>query len=32
MNKLRDLKKIKGDSFQLSRIGAADDEDHSDDE
>lgn len=31
LNKLRDIKKIKGEPFRFSRIGADDDEDSSDD-
>ena len=31
LNKLRDIKKVKGDPFRFSRIGADDDEDSSDD-
>ena len=32
LNKLRDIKKIKGETFRFSRIGADDDEDSSDNE
>ena len=32
LNKLRDIKKIKGETFKFSRIGAIDDDDSSDDE
>jgi hypothetical protein len=31
LNKLRDIKKVKGDAFRFSRIGADDDDDSSDD-
>ena len=32
LNKLRDIKKIKGETFKFSRIGADDDEESSDDD
>jgi len=31
LNKLRDIKKIKGESFRFSRIGLADEDESSDD-